>query len=212
MNEIEHVFDFLAPVHAPFAVASAVKHLLDVATQDPAIGKAIIIFAEKYAGRPVVSEESERIFQRLHRAAHLALNMPDIPDFVQPLLAVGYLRAKADLQSSAVERGIHRIGAAEIKKATEILPPPESNFFWELLVETSIRAIQDRSFADRLQGAAEEINQSFPPLSEPAAAIFRKSGGGDGGPLCVACGPNGDCRTIPCWVIIVVIIVIVTTK
>lgn len=114
----DHVSSFLAPIDTPYTVKDAAEYFLDRMAQDSKIGEAIVALTRQYEAKPLIGSEHARIFERLRQAGTDTFDMPDIPDFVQPMVAAGYLRLKADLQSPIVRRKMNKLGAHDITRGS----------------------------------------------------------------------------------------------
>ncbi len=156
------------------------------------------------------------MFERI-KSSQTILDIPTAPEWLRPLLAVAYLRAKLSVKSGKTAKILSNPNAS-IDKVIKLTDNLEHNFLGELLVQTVIRAKEDSKFAKKLNDAASEFKQLVEKLYTHEAknpGVTAKAANNNGG-VCTACrtDPSGitDCQPISCRIIVIIVIIIVVGK
>jgi hypothetical protein len=212
MNLSKEVRDFLDPIDSRAALVHFGEAVGRAAITKPAISKVLRRLHSSIPS-PMVKGEPLALYDRL-RGIGTHLNLPDVHEPVRPLLAVLYLRAKAALEHVEPDTfpDLLQRNLKKLQSSHQMLLNQE--FLGELLVETEIRAGRDRSFAQRLTEAADELTAASPDLGRQmdstGSAVSEKG-------KCIVCREDpetgevicGEAKNWVCWVIIVIIIVII---
>jgi hypothetical protein len=213
----DHARDFLMPIDPRGSIHEIGRLLLEAARKDKSIAEKFNIIQKKMGdGKPIIGLEHSVMYERI-KSRQSILDIPTAPEWLRPLLAVGYLSAKQSVKSGKAAK-ILNDPKASLDKVIKLADNLETDFLGELLVKTAIRAREDSKFAKTLHDGAAEFRRLVGDLYTHEAknpGITAKATNNNGG-TCTACttGPSGatTCGPIPCWVIIVIIIVIIVGK
>jgi hypothetical protein len=212
-----HALGFLLPVEPRVSILTIGKSLLEMARKDPNVAKKFNTIKQKMGdGKPLISKEQSIAFESM-KSRQVVPNIPTAPEWVRPLLGVGYLRAKDAVASGKASRVLTN-PEESLDKVIRMIDNLEQPFLGELLLETVRLAKQDREFAKKLSNGAAEFRalvddlygiKDFPDKSEASARLIQTEG-------CSVCrtDPSGAkvCSPISCWIVVIVIIVIVVSK
>ena len=214
----DHALGFLMPIEPRVSVSAIGRRLLDLAHKDPNIARKFNTIKQKMGdGKPLISKEHSIAFEGM-KSRQVVPNIPTAPEWVRPLLAAGYLRAKDAVASGKANRLLTN-PEESFDKVIRMIDTLEQRFLGELLVETVRLAKQDREFAKRLSTGASEFRalvdglygiKDFPDKSEEAARIMSA----EGCSVCRSDPTSGStvCSPISCWIVVIVIVVIVVSK
>jgi hypothetical protein len=219
MNTRADVFDFLIAVDARSSVLSLADNLLT--TDDNAISAAIqdafAAVEERLTDRerPVVDATHMMLYERIQtRPKHL--KGFGVPNFIESLLSVLYLRLKADLRAHG-SKSFLRNPPEALRKVRPGIAALGPDFFGELLVEAELRASRDAEFAATLTTAAKELSVLAPrldALQERARILFKKKKDDEECSCIVrACNALGDCQDFCIggfWVCVLIFLAIIT--
>lgn len=219
MNARDHAREFLLPIDPRHSIRSIGKAVLDAAETDERIAKKLDAIQTKLGdGKPVIGDEHSALYERI-KCARAIPNIPTAPEWLRPLLAVGYLRAKAGLAARPRTNIYERLDEG-LDKILKLIDDIEDSFIGELLVETVQAARDDNGFARTLQAGATEfsalVDELYGEPDDPAGgpvASARRAGGGRGS--CTCCRTvNGQttCESCSCWIIVVIIVIIIIVK
>ena len=155
------------------------------------------------------------MYERI-KSSKTILDIPTAPEWLRPLLAVAYLRAKLSVKTGKAARILSNPKAI-LDKVIKLADNLEHPFLGELLIQTELRAREDSKFANNLKNGASEFMQLVGDLyaheAKNPGITAKAANNGDG--VCTACrtDPFGTtCSPIPCWIIVVIIIIIVVGK
>jgi len=212
-----HAQGFLLPIEPRISLHTIGKTLLELARKDPNVAKKFETIKQKLGeGKPLIGKEHSAFFESA-KSRQVVPNIPTAPEWLRPLIAVGYLRAKDAVASGKVGKLLTN-PEESFDKVIKLLDKLEENFLGELLVETVRLVKEDREFAKKINDGATEfralVNNLYgiksPRDAAKATPLLQNNEG------CSACrtDPSGAtvCSPIPCWVVVVVIVVVVVAK
>ncbi len=215
MNAKQHAESFLLSIDPRYSIRKIGKAVFEAADTDEEFSKMLDEIQHKMGdGRSLITEEQFQCFERLKCRKSIP-NIPTAPEWLRPVIAASYLKAKSSLASQKTDRLISDLKPA-LSKVLELVDNLEQDFIGELLLETTLAARDDAEFAKALNiGAAEfrslvsELYGENPPddKSVQFAAAPQSSSRGS----CRACR-GGRCEPISCWVIVIIIIIIIVAK
>lgn len=216
MTARDHAVSFLVSTDARFSIRRIGKAIFEAAESDKEIATMLDAIQQKLGdGRPIIGEKHSDIYDRIKVPSAIP-DIPTAPEWLRPLVATGYLKAKTAITPSKASQIINnpKESLAKVQKLADQLEP---EFFGELLVETVMAAREDPGFARVLREAGNEFRSlveylySLSTVGAPNASVA----GGSSGGSCRACRTSGGttrCEPMSCWVIVVVIVVIIVTK
>ena len=231
MTARTHAAGFLLPVHPASSIRRIGRSIIDAAQSDPEMAEMLNSVQDRLGnGRVIIEQEHSAIFERV-KEPRAVPRIPTAPEWLAPLIAVGYLRAKNSVGAPGA-RKILEDPKKSLAKVLDLAGKLEPTFLGELLVETTLAARDDPEFAQALHDGATEyralVDDLYGHLAEadrqessggegaPTAIARMASQSGGGGGSCTACrtDPSGQrqCEPISCWVIVVIIVIIVVTK
>ena len=198
MNSRSGVIDFFLAIDSQDSILSATNALIELASTEegsqviPEAFGAIQAFLRDKE-RPIITQKQVIVYERLRRSS-MHLEDYGVPDFVESLLTVLYLRAKVALQTVG-SRPLLRNYVENFKGVNLALDALPDDFLGELIVEAEIRANRDPSFAKMLNITAKEIitlGEQLEALKEQGVAFLKPIGNCE----CVGVGCNnkGDCQ------------------
>jgi hypothetical protein len=213
----DHARDFLMSIDPRGSIQEIGKLLLEAARKDKSIADKFNTIQKKMGeGKPIIGLEHSVMFERI-KSRQSILDIPTAPEWLRPLLVVGYLRAKQSVKNSKTAKLLND-PKASLDKVIKLADNLEPEFLGELLVKTAIRAREDSKFAKTLRDGAAEFRNLVGDLYTDEAknpGVTAKANNGGSG-TCTACrvDPDGTttCGPIPCWVIVVIIIIIIVGK
>lgn len=219
MNARDRALEFLLPIDPRHSIRSIGKRLLDAAETDESIAAKLDAIQQKLGdGKSLIDDEHSALYERL-KCSRAIPDIPTAPEWLRPLIAVAYLRAKAALSSGHRTNLYGRLheGLDKVSKLVETLEP---SFIGELLVETVLAAREDREFAQTLRDGAAEfralVDELYGPSGDtPSTVATARAGAGAGRGSCTCCRTvNGQkrCEPCSCWIIVIIIIIIIVTK
>lgn len=209
---IAHVTDFLQSIDQSYSLHSFGKKVIDAARNDETIAEKLDLIQQKMGdGRDVITEEHFTQFERLKHSVKIP-KIPSAPEWLRPMLAAGYLRAKNAMANPELNTKIHHGDLGKMLDAVaQKVDDLEPDFIGEFLLQTTIAA-RNKAFSKSLNRAGKEFYAMVQdlyekPLDLPTARInLQNSGGG-----CQACR-GGQCTPISCWVIVIIIVIVIVTK
>ena len=215
MNARQHAANFLLSIDPRYSIRKIGKAIFEAADTDEEFSKMLDQIQHKMGdGRSLITEEQFQCFERIKCRKSIP-NIPTAPEWLRPVIAACYLKAKSSLASKKTD-GLKSDLKPALYKVLEWSDKLEPDFIGELLIETTLAARDDAEFAKALNiGAAEfrslvsELYGDNPPddKSVKFAAAPSSSRGS-----CSACR-GSHCEPISCWVVVViVIIIIIVTK
>ena len=215
MNAKQHASKFLLSVDPRYSIRKIGRAVFEAANTDEEFSKMLDEIQRKLGdGRSLITEEQYQCFERIKCRKSIP-NIPTAPEWLRPVIAASYLKAKASLASKKTDGLINDLKSS-LSKVLELTDKLEADFIGELLLETTLAARDDTEFAKTLNvGAAEfrslvnELYGENPPNDKSvqfAAAPASSSRGS-----CRACR-GGRCEPISCWVIVIIVIIIIVTK
>lgn len=94
-----HARSFLLPIEPRISLHAIGKTLLEAARNDPNIAKKFETIKQKLGdGKPLIGKEHSALFESM-KSRQVVPNIPTAPEWLRPLIAVGYLRAKEAVAS-----------------------------------------------------------------------------------------------------------------
>jgi hypothetical protein len=218
------VFDFLSPID-PRLSFLAVGEMLIQASSDKELRKAISEAAASVFGwisnekKPPIRSETLAKYNRIRRRDRPGY-LPSVPEALQPLLTVLYLRAKAALRNTGSGmRSFTEALRVNLPKVKTSLAKLDEDFLGALLLETEVRALHDHAFARLLDDGAQELAAAVPPLQSVADQLvtLKPAKRPDEECECIvsACNALGDCQLFCigswwiCFLIFIAIIIII---
>lgn len=194
---------FLLPIAPRPSVQRIAKRLLEAASNDERIASQFDAIQKKLGdGIPIIGDEHSEILECI-KSPGLIPNIPTAPEWLRPLLAVAYLRAKIDISSGKATH-IFRDLELTLSKIVKSLDSVEQSFIGELLIDTVLAARDDSQFTQFLEEGATEFRALVDELygSKDGSHMLARAGsnlGGDGS--CEACRTIGGlrrCEPISC--------------
>lgn len=193
------VLGILLPIQPRSSVIMLAEALIDAAsakeTSDAAL-EALRAVEERLSDlkRPLLNQAQMTIYERA-RGDRATFQDYKLPDFIETLVVVLYLRSKSAIQSAGYRPVFD---ADSFRKVKPRLDDLSDDFFGEVIVESGLRAYRDPVFAQTLGAASTEIRTLIPQLDAlraGAGKIFLKKGDQDECSCIVsACNNLGDCR------------------
>lgn len=218
MNVQEHVFDFLTPIAPHSTILRYSKMMLKMAQKKPEIYKTFELVEEQFEGKALIDQKYSFWYEQLSKLSP-SINIPGLPEFVAPLVAITYLKAKNNIQK---QNSFFKLNSPEqyLQKIEKVLKNLETDFLGELLLEITTRTIDDHHFAEMLKAAGQEISELVSQLNDEQKTFFAsRSSSGGRGTSCQACRTNPDgtrvCTPVDstiCTIVIIVIIIVIVTK
>jgi hypothetical protein len=227
MDAREHSTNFLLQTDPAMAIRKLGKGFIDKANSDDEILNRFKAIQERLNNTVLVTDPHFAMYERLS-SAQTIYDLPTAPEWLRPLILVGYLNAKSMIASGRFARRSPDLRTA-LDRVLKMVDELEPDFLGELLVETVLTAREDRGFARTLRATESEFQALIDELYEPVAigaaerpddsgtvAMARRAPGGLGqSGDCTCCGSSGGttrCEPCSCWIIVVIIIIIIVAK
>lgn len=198
----QQLFDFLRPSDARLSFLTVGETLVE-ASSDKELNKAINEASTSVFGwisnkeKPTISAETLAKYNRIRRRERLGY-LQEVPDELEPLLTVLYLRAKASLQNTGGGmRSFSEVLKSNLPKVKTSLEKLDKDFLGALLLETEVRALHDRSFARLIDDATQELATAVPRLkaiADQLIALKPKNDQEECDCTVWACNDLGDCK------------------
>lgn len=218
MTAREHAFDFSLPIDPRAAIRKIGKRILEAAENDKNIARKLDAIQNKLGdGRPLVGDEHSAVYERI-KCTRAIPDIPTAPEWLRPLIAVAYLRAKAAISNGNVTNLFGNLDTT-LDKILKLVDTLEPSFIGELLAETVLTARDDRKFARTLNKGASEfralVDHLYEPDTDEPDTVAKAAAAGGGRGSCTCCrtvGGTTQCEACSCWIIVVIIIIIIVTK
>ena len=212
----EHAFGFLLPIDPRASIRRIGKRLLEAAKTDESIVRKFAAVQQKLGdGRPLIDGEHSAIYERI-KCSSVIPHIPTAPEWLRPVIAVAYLRAKAALSTGNVT---NFFGSMEesFDKVFKLLDTLEPSFVGELLIETVLSAKEDREFARTLHEGASEFRALVDELygsdkDMPGDTLARRAASDGSCTCCRTVDGVTYCEPCSCWIIVIIIVIIIVTK
>ena len=165
-------------------------------------------------GRDLITEEQFQCFEKI-KCRQSIPDIPTAPEWLRPVIAASYLKAKGSLASKNTANLIGDL-KFNLSKVIELIDKLEPDFIGELLLETTLAARDDSEFAKMLNAGATEfralVNELYndPNYCSNSVAFAASTPTNPRG-SCQAC-KGGRCEPISCWIIVIIVIIVIVAK
>jgi len=220
MNASQHASSFLFSVDPRLTIQKVGRAVFEAAENDPEFATMLDTIQRKLGdGRPLINEEQGAVFDKI-KTIRAVPDIPTAPDWLRPVIAAAYLKAKASLSNKKTEFLAEDLKKT-LSKVIQLVDDLEPEFIGELMIETTLSARDDKQFAKSLADGAAEFRALVSDLyGEPEGdrhdkhapiAAARASSGAKSRGSCTVCRGN-HCEPISCWAIVVVVIIIIVAN
>lgn len=154
----EFVFNFLLPLDAQSGILRFGKRFILLKHKDQEVNTRVnkIISELNNFKEPIIDNYHLNMFRTI--SPHITLpEIPTSPDWMRPIIAAAYLKAKILVQTGKCVDPIKNLNQI-LDKIYDLLRATDSSFFCELIGQTLNAARSDENFNNSLQLAGSEFN------------------------------------------------------